>query len=132
MIVTHGRLFASRTNLTKTVHPSIRIGLNWSGPWPNLCVIRIFCAQCAQRAHHAGQGTERLSHPNRPSNADGPVFPQLLDTGVARLGAGRARLSAGANPTLVGEAGRIPRHRRPAWSDRGVLRPSPRLAVVRA
>src|SRR5258708_26829619 len=80
---------------------------------------------------HAGQGTERLSYPARPRNADGPVFPQLPDTVAPRRGTPAAGLPTGANPAVVRKTDRLSRHRRTARPDRGVLRPSPRLAVVR-
>src|SRR5437588_1874604 len=102
-------------------------------PLPNYYV-RYHSISCAMRTSeniHAGQGTERLPHPDRSRNADGPVFPQLLDTGAAHLGIGRTGLSARANPASVRKTGRVPRHGRPARPDRGILRPSPCLAVVR-
>src|SRR2546423_4301548 len=99
---------------------------NYYAPYYN-----ISCAMRTSENIHAGEGTERLPHPDRSWNADGPVFPQLLDPGAARLGIGRTGLSARANPAFVRKTDRVPRHGRSARLDRGILRPSPRLAVVR-
>src|SRR5262249_16896999 len=75
--------------------------------------------------------TERSPLPNRPRHADGQPVPGQLAAGPARLGIAGARLSAGPRKALVRAVVGVARLERQARTDRRVLRPPRRLAVVR-
>ena len=66
-----------------------------------------------------------------PGTQTGQFFRALLDPGAAGRRASRARWPAGAREASLGAAGRVPRHAGALRLDRGVLRPSPCVAVVR-
>src|SRR5882672_8465409 len=70
----------------------------------------------------AEKRTERISHPDRPRNPDGPVVPQLLGAGAAGERTTRERMPAGAGQAALGTAHRLARHARALFAHRRVLR----------
>src|SRR6516162_10456584 len=77
------------------------------------------------------QRTKRSADANRPRHADGPHDPRLLAPGAVGRGVTGERLPAGACEDAVRAAARLPRQRGQIRTDRRILRPPRRVAVVR-
>src|SRR5262249_32130476 len=80
----------------------------------------------------AAKRAKRSADPDRPGNAERQAVPELLAAGAAGRGASRERLSAGASEAVVRAAAGVSRLKGASRPDRRVLRPSRRVAVVRA
>src|SRR5712691_7022533 len=75
---------------------------------------------------------QRLSHAVRAGHADGRSVSALLDSGAAVGGGAGAGLPAGARQAALRAAARLPRQPGARGRDRRILRPSRRVALVRA
>src|SRR4051794_19518315 len=84
------------------------------------------------RSIHAQPRAKHICNPDRPRYADGRDVSPLLDSGDACRGIAGERVPAGADQASIGAAARLARYPGPPRADRRVLRPSRRVAVVRA
>src|SRR6266436_8996506 len=76
--------------------------------------------------------TERPADANRSRHPDGPDVPRLLAPGPVGRGTAGEQLPAGTREDAVGAAARLPRQRGQIRTDRRILRPPRRVALVRA